>query len=145
MPRVTLQEQPNYKFQFKTIIQAEDLNYAGHLGNDALVRLVQDARKELFVKLGYKELDLGDGKTGIIIGDLVVNFKSEGFESDEIKIESQIGEVTDKSLRIFHKVLKEKDENVLALVETGLVAFNYDTRTVAIFPDGFKKVLMEVV
>ena len=79
MPRVKLESQPKYEFVFETTIQKVDLNYAGHLGNDALLRMLQTARIELFQNRGYKELDLGDGKTGIIIGDLVVNHKGVVF------------------------------------------------------------------
>ncbi len=141
MTRINLQELPNYKFNYNTTIKSSDLNYAGHLGNEALVGIIQDARIELFKDLGFKELDLGDGKSGIIIGDLVVNFKAEGFINDELKIESQIGEITDKSFRIFHKIVKVKDNNLLALAETGVVAFNYKTREVIKIPPGFLKTL----
>lgn len=139
--RITLKKQPKYEFHYKITINRNDLNYANHLGNDVLVRMIQEARIELFKGLGYKELDLGDGKTGIIIADLAVNFKAEGFIGDELRIESHIGEVTDKSLRIFHRIIKEKDDKLLALVETGLVAFDYENREITRIPKDFLKVL----
>ncbi len=121
-----------------------DLNYAGHLGNDALVSLIQEARVSLFHELGYKELDLGDGKTGIIIGDLVINFKAEGFMFDELVIQSQIGEVTEKSMRLFHRMVKKDDNTLLALVESGLIAYDYDNRKITSFPSRFIKTLEKI-
>ena len=141
MPRVVLLEQPRYEFKYEITILNQHLNYAGHLGNDALIGLIQKARIGVFNALGYKELDLGDGKTGIIIGDLAVNFKAEGFLNDKLRIESQVGDVTDKSIRICHRVIKEKDDVVLALVETGLVAFDYASRKITVLPEKFAETL----
>jgi 4-hydroxybenzoyl-CoA thioesterase len=141
MPRVILTEQPDYQFEFNIKIQKKDLNYAGHLGNDALVKKIHEARIDLFKKLGYKELDLGDGKTGIIIGDLIVNYKSEGFKDEDLKIESHIGEITEKSMRIFHRIIKLKDNKILALAETGLITFDYQSREITEIPATFKEIL----
>lgn len=141
MPRVILKEQPDYEFKFITKIQTEDLNYAGHLANEALLKMIQEARIDLIKKLGFKELDLGDGKTGVIIADLVVNYKSEGFEGDELRIESHIGQITERSIRIFHRIFKNKNDILLTLAETGLVAFNYKIREITKFPEPFWEVL----
>ena len=143
--RVILQELPEYKFKFIRTIQKSDLNYASHLGNDNLVSIIQETRIDLFQKLGYSELDLGDGRTGIIIGDLVVNFKGEAFESDELLIESQIGDVTEKSMRLYHRVSKTNDNTLIALVETGLVAFDYTARGIAKWPDELKKGIKKLI
>jgi len=141
MPRVTLNEQSRYEFQYETTIKTTELNYANHLGNDALVGMLQDARVQLFKTLGFRELDLGDGKTGIIIGDLVVNFKSEGFLFDNIKIECHIDEISTKSFRIFYRIRKVPENNLIALAETGLVAFDYTQRQVSELPLEFVKSL----
>ena len=141
MPRVTLEEQNKYEFKFKTTIQTRDLNYANHLGNDALVSLLQESRVALFKKLGFKELDLGDGRTGIIIGDLLINFKAEGFLFDELSIEDHIGDITEKSFRIYSRVVATKNNTVLALAETGVVAFDYKARKITTIPEAFRQAL----
>ena len=127
IPRAKLQEQPEYKFQYKRKIQKSDLNYAGHLGNDNIISIIQEARIAVFNELGFTELDLGDGRTGIIIGDLAVNFKAEGFEGDELLIESQFGEPQENSVRLFYRVTRVTDRVIIALVETGLVAYDYES------------------
>ena len=142
MPRVILKEQLDYEFEFITKIQTKDLNYGGHLGNDALLKMIQEARIDLFQKLGFKELDLGDGKTGVIIGDLVVNYKAEGFEDEELKIESHIGQITEKSLRVFHRIIKIKKDILMTLAETGLIAFDYKSREITEFPEVFWEILV---
>lgn len=144
LSHIKLEEQPEYEFSFEVTIQTRDLNYAGHLGNDALVSIIQETRVSLFQDLGCKELDLGDGKTGIIIGDLIINFKAEGFVFDQLIIESHIGEVTEKSIRLFHRIIKKNDNALLALVETGLIAFDYEKRRISKFPNRFLRSMVKI-
>lgn len=139
MPRIRLNEQPNYEFHYTTRLEPRDINYGGHLGNDTLVSLVGTARAHAFHSLGLREDDLGDGHTGIIMSDLVVNFRSEAFMFDEILIDTHIGEFSSTRFRTFHRVTKEGI--VVALVETGLRTFDYVGREVAPVPDVFLKAL----
>ncbi len=88
-------------------------------------------------KMGFSELDLGDGKTGIIMADLAVNFLSEGFLFDKIIVESAIGEVGNSGFCVFHHF--RRDDESIALAETGIVAFNYGERHVARLPEAFVK------
>ena len=54
--------------------------------------------------MGFSENDLGDGRTGIIMSDLAVNYKAEGFLFDDIAIDTHIGEMQSSSFRIFHRI-----------------------------------------
>ena len=139
MPRIRLREQLSYEFHYTTRLESRDINYGGHLGNDALVSLVGSARVDALHSLGLREVNLGDGKTGIIMADLVVNFRAEGFLFDEIVIDTHVGEFSSNRFRIFHRVTK--GDIVIALVETGLKTFNYTAREVAPVPDTFLKAL----
>jgi len=145
MPRVTLKERSSYEFHYPIKVQVRDLNYAGHLGNDVLIGILQDARANLFNDLGCKELDLGDGKTGIIIADLAVNFKSEGFLFDELRVDSHISEFTEKSFRIYYRIMNVKNNSIIALAETGLIAFDYKTREVTKVPEILKRALDQYI
>jgi acyl-CoA thioesterase FadM len=135
MPRVKLAEQLHYEFHYQVTLQVRDINYGGHLGNDAVVGLIHEARLNLLRQLGCNEMDLGDGQTGLIIGDLVVNYKAEGFMFDCLQIDSHIGEINRNSFRIFHRFTKNGE--ILALAETGIVTFNYQQRRIAFIPDRF--------
>ncbi len=143
MPAIKLKTAFNYEFQYKTKINIRDINYGGHLGNDSLVGILHEARLDLLNKMGFTELDLGDGKTGIIMADLVVNFKKEAFLLDEIIVHSHIEEISNASFRIFHKITRIKDDALIALAETGLVCFNYKERSISQVPESFLKKLKE--
>ena len=135
MPKVKLVKKENYEFEYKVILQVTDINYGGHLGNDALVGIIHEARVNLLTTLGCSEFDLGDGKTGIIMSDLGVNYLGEGFMFDEIIIRSTIDEISNASFRIFHHVTKK--DKTIALVETGIIAFDYNERRITEIPKVF--------
>ncbi|HOJ64326.1 MAG TPA: thioesterase family protein [Spirochaetota bacterium] len=137
MPKIKLKECENYEYQYSTRINIRDINYGGHLGNDSLVGILHEARIDLLNKMGFSELDLGDGKTGIIMSDLAVKFIKEGFLLDEIIVYSHIDEISNASFRIFHKIVRVKDNALLALAETGIVCFNYKEKAISDIPEAF--------
>jgi acyl-CoA thioester hydrolase len=139
MPRIKLQEQPQYEFQYEVVLQPRDVNTAGHLGHETLIALVHSARANLLRSLGLSELDLGDGRTGVIMFDLAVNYRGEGFLFDALRIESHVGEITRTSFRLFYRVTR--GDKILALVETSFLAFNYLNRKVVHVPQTLIKAL----
>ncbi|MBP7553167.1 MAG: thioesterase family protein [Spirochaetes bacterium] len=141
MPKIKLKPLEKYSFVYKTRIHVRDVNYGGHLGNDAIVGLTHEARIDMLEKMGFTELNIGDNETGLIMADLAVNFKEEGFLLDNIEISSQIEEISAASFRAFHKITKEG--RTIALIETGLIAFNYKNKSVAEIPEQFLKKIEE--
>ena len=139
MPRVKLSEQETYEFQSSFQVRPQDINYGGHLGNDNLVSLLGAARAYLFHSMGLSELDLGDGQTGIIITDLVVNYKAEAFLFDELLIETHIDEIAPKGFRLFHRV--RRDVRLIALIEAGIATYNYAVKKTVPVPTAFLKCL----
>lgn len=135
MPRVKLNELEHYRFRHEHIVKISNLNMAGHVGNAQMAELVHDGRITLLKTLGMNEMNIGDGKTGLIMGDLVINFKSELFYDDRVLIESEISEIEGKGLRFFHRISKEG--KTAALAETGFAAFNYAERKICEIPDVF--------
>ncbi len=139
MPTMKLLEQDVYEFQFPLQVRPRDINYVGHLGNDNLLSIVGDARAYLFHSMGFSELDLGDRQTGIIIKDLVANYRAEVFIFDELVVETHIGEIVQKGFRLFHRVKSRR--NIIALVETGIAAYNYAEKKSVPVPASFLKCL----
>jgi len=135
MPRTKLTEQPVYEFCYPITVQPRDINYGGHMGVDALVSVVWTARAEIFRSAGLSEGNLGDNKTGIIMTDFVANLKAEGFVFDELVVHSHIGELTRTGFRFFHRVTR--GQSLVALVETGFLAFDYITQKVTLVPETF--------
>jgi acyl-CoA thioester hydrolase len=141
MPRIRLAEQEVYEFRCSIQVRPQDINYAGHMGNDSLISLAGAARAQLFQSLGLSELDLGDRQTGIIIADLVVNYKAEAFMFDELLVETHLDEFAEKGFRMFHRI--RKDAKLIALVETGFLSYNYSTQKTSPLPASFLKRLAD--
>ena len=135
MPRTKLTELPVYKFRYPITLQPRDINYGGHLGVDSLVSIVGTARAYIFKSAGLSEINLGDGRTGIIMMDLVVNLKAEGFMFDNLEVYTHIGELTKNGFRFFHKVTRGAP--IIALVESGFLAFDYTAEKVTRVPETF--------
>jgi acyl-CoA thioesterase FadM len=139
MSRIKLSEQSEYEFHHTITLQPRDINYGGHLGNDSLVSLLGTVRADTLRSMGLSEADLGDSRTGIIMSDLVVNFRAEGFMFDELLIDTHIGELNRTGFRIFHRVTKGR--TLIALAETGITTFDYVSRKIAPVPGAFLKAL----
>lgn len=135
MPHIKLKARPSYEYAHPLKVRVTDINYGGHLGNEALLGLIHEARAAFLQKLGFNTVKKGEDLLGLIIADINVNFKEEAFAGDQLMIDCQIGEVTPKSFRLFHRIRREKD--VVALVETGLIAYDYQDRKIASLPKGF--------
>ncbi|MFC1567497.1 thioesterase family protein [Thermodesulfobacteriota bacterium] len=71
-----------------------------------------------------------------MLTDLAVNYKGEGFLFDKLIVESTIGELRPKGFRMFHRITTEQNR-LIALAETGIVAFDYHKRKVAPIPESF--------
>ncbi len=134
MARVKLSEQREYEFHYPFTVEVRDLNYAAHLGHDAMVTILWEARVHLFRDLGLHEKDLGDG-TAFVINDLIVNYKKEGFLFDELDVAIHVGELTGASCRFFYRV--SRGGSLVALAEVGLVAFDVEKRRPSRWPGQF--------
>lgn len=140
MPRTKIIEQKQYPFQSQLTVRVSDLNYGAHLGYDRLLTLVQQSRMEMFAQWGMSETDLGDGKTGIVAADAVLNYRGEAFFNDRLIVEICPIEVGLVSFRLAHRVSKI-DGSPIALIEIGFAAFDYKKRSATKLPDVFSEKL----
>jgi acyl-CoA thioesterase FadM len=141
MPRVRLEEQPNYRFRHTVAVRVTDTNLGGHLATEALVGLLQEARAHALRQLGFSSLDLGQANVGLVIADLAVSFRQEGAVFDLLEIESHFGDIGRRSLRQYYRITRNGE--LLALAETGLVCFDYVDRQPVPIPKPFLLALEE--
>ncbi len=139
MPRIKLVELNRYRFSHEQKILISHLNFGGHVGNAQMAELVHDGRYQMLKAMGLNEANIGDDRTGIIMGDLVINFKQELFIDDVITIESDVDEIVEKGFRIFHRILK--NGATAAVAETGFVTFDYVERKICSVPEIFTEKL----
>ena len=134
MSRIKLEMPKKYLFTSTIDVRITDLNYGNHLGNDALISILQEARVRFLNNYGYKELNI-EG-VGIMMADLVVIYKSQSYYGDSLYIEIGIGNISKKSCDIFYRVTKNND-TLVALCKTTVVFFNYQTQKPVRIPEQF--------
>src|SRR5215813_4880916 len=82
MARVKVDLPENFTFSAKIPVRITDINYGGHVGNDTILSILHEARVQYLKYHGYTELNLGGA--GIIMSDVVIEFKNELFYEDTI-------------------------------------------------------------
>ncbi len=125
MPRIKLAVQSVYHFSHAHIVNVNDVNMGGHVGIPQLIAVLHVARREMLVYMGVDENNLGDN-TALIIGDVVINLKSELHLDNILSIDSTVGEIGKKSFRFFHRVLC--NGITAAIVEMGAVVIDKKTK-----------------
>jgi len=130
------------KFNYSTTINVRitDINYGGHLGNDSVLGIIHEARVRLLKQLGFSEGDIGG--VGILMMDAVINFSSEGFYGDELRIDVAVAEITNAGYDIYYRFVNVANNKIIVKAKTNIAFYNYSTgkvsRTPQIFIDKFK-------
>lgn len=133
MPRVQLKPLDHYPFFTDITVRTTDLNYGGHLGNDTLLSLIHEARAAFLASHGFSELDCGGAS--LILADAVLVYQGEAFAGDILRFEVVAGEPSRCGFRLFYRVTRPADGTVIALVENGMVCFDYETRKIQPLPE----------
>ncbi|MEZ4388219.1 MAG: thioesterase family protein [Candidatus Krumholzibacteriia bacterium] len=132
MPRLQLTPRSGYPFCTGLAVRVTDLNYGGHLGNDRLLALLQEARVAFLADHGWSELDCAGA--GLIMTDAAVQYRGEAFAGDRLDIEVALGDATRTGFRIFYRMTRRGDGAIIAVAETGMACFDYQRRRVAPLP-----------
>jgi acyl-CoA thioester hydrolase len=123
-------------FIFKTQIdiRVSDLNYGGHVGNDTMLTLLQEARIRFYRQIGFKDEISFDGSVGQIIADAAIQYKSESFLGDELIIEIAVSDFNKYGFDMLYLVTNKLTRKEVARGKTGIVCFDYVKRKVASIP-----------
>lgn len=116
-------------------VRIGDINYAGHLSNDALIGILHDARYQFYKKMGYTELNI-EG-LGTIMADLIVNYKNESFHGDNLQIDMAVANCTRSSFDLFYNLTIAGTQKVIAIAKTAIVIYDYKVRKIKSIPQGF--------
>jgi len=138
MARIKLKPLAHYSFIIEIKVRITDINFGGHLGNDQLLSLINEARSQFLAQHGFTELDCGGVPT--MMTDAAVLYQGESFFGDVLKFEVAAGEATAIGFRIFFKVTRTSDGKPIALAETGFVCIDYKTKKILLLPDAVKTI-----
>ena len=137
MPRTKLDIPAIFSFSTDIPVRITDINYGGHLGNDSLLSLLQEARVRFLQQYAYSEKDV-EG-SGIIMLDAVVLYKAEAFYGDILRVEVAVADVTSFGCDLLYRVSKIDSSKEVARAKTSIAFFDYERRKVVEVPDGFRR------
>ncbi|SIT90171.1 acyl-CoA thioesterase [Pontibacter indicus] len=135
MPRIKVAIPDHVSFETAIPVRITDLNYGAHLGNDALLSILHEARLQLLKHFGYTELDLGGAS--LIMADVAIEYKGEGFYGDVLTLKLAFDDVHKYGFDITYHVLNQNGKEV-ARAKTGMLCFNYQERKLMALPNEVK-------
>lgn len=141
MARVKLEVPEKIMASFKIPVRIADINYGNHVGNDAFVSIIHEARMLWLQQSGYTELEI-EG-VGLIMSDLAIEFKNESFYGDIIEVRIGVAEISRVSFELYYQLyaLRNDEQLWLANAKTGMVCFDYEAKKVSPLPEILKIML----
>ena len=135
MPRIKLELPEKMLFSTEIPVRITDINYGGHLGNDSILSIVQEARVRFLNKYNYSEKNI-EG-LGIIMTDCAIVYKSESFYGDTLEIKIGLKDFFKYGCDIYYQIINKKTAKDVALIKTGIMFFDYEKRKRDRVPERF--------
>lgn len=134
MARIKFSIPDQFSFSTTIPVRITDVNYGCHLGNDALLGILHEARLRFLQHHGYSEMNLGG--TGLIMADVAIEFKSEAFYGEQLTASVTSSDFTRVGFDLVYKLEKWSNgkASLVALAKTGMVCFDYTSKKITAVP-----------
>ncbi len=126
-------------FSTEIRVRVGDINYGGHLGNDAVLVFAQEARLRFLATAGLSEIDAGG--SSLIMTDAKVVYLTQAYLGDELIVDVAANEVKRARFHLVYRLRRPADKFVIALVSTGLACFDYEKNKPARMGSKLKELL----
>lgn len=126
MPRIKVNLPETFLFSTQIPVRITDLNYGAHLGNDALLSILHEARVQFLRHVGLTEFDAATGR-GTIMADVAIEYKGEAFYGDMLHIQLAANDFHSYGFDVVYSV-KNQDGRAIARAKTGMLAFDFTAR-----------------
>ncbi len=137
MSRVKIDLPGHFDFSAEFPVCIGQVNAAYHLGNDALISLLNESFLRFLEHKGFPELNL-DGLVPVN-ADLTVIYRSEAFRGDVLKIEGAAVDLTRHRFNYVCRVTNTKTGKEVAVSRIGMAFFDLQNRKKVGIPDSFLK------
>ncbi|MFZ4619566.1 MAG: acyl-CoA thioesterase [Bacteroidota bacterium] len=136
MPRIKLELPTQFHFTTEIPIRISDINYGGHLGNDAVLSIIHEARLRMLIEHGWTEMSI-EG-VGLIMSDSAVLYKSEAFYGESLRIQIAVKDFSRFGCDIYYLIRERESGREVVQAKTGIAFFNYQERKLAPVPEKFQ-------
>ena len=133
MARVKVELPTSFLVTVQIPVRITDPNYGAHLGNDALLSILHEARVQLLAHLGTPEFDPAT-KLGFIMADVAIEYQGEAFYGDVLHLRLGTLDAHKYGFDIGYEVQNQAGKAV-ARAKTGMLCFDYNTRKLRGLPE----------
>ena len=137
MPRIKLDIPKTFHFVTEIPIRITDINYGGHLGNDAVLSILHETRVRFLMEKGYTEFNI-EG-IGLIMTDSAIVYKSEAFYGESLRIQIAVKDFSTFGCDFYYLVRERESGRDVVQAKTGIAFFDYQERKLAHVPEKFKR------
>ncbi|MFO1433345.1 MAG: thioesterase family protein [Candidatus Competibacteraceae bacterium] len=141
MARLHFELPADFLFATELEVRIADINYAGHLSNDALLALLHEARVRFLASYGLREPDAFG--FSLVIADAAVIYKSEAFQGEVLKIEVTVTDFNKYGCDFVYRVTEKQSGREVARAKIGMVFFSYAERRIQPMPEPFRMLFSE--
>lgn len=141
MTRLKINIPQNLLASFIIPVRITDINYGNHVGNNAMVEIIHEARVQFLNKYGWTEFDVSG--VSLIMSELSIEYKKEAFYKDELTVKVFSGEISAIGFDLFYSISAIRDGTIttIAHAKTGMICYNYQTKKVERIPEKLKSFL----
>jgi acyl-CoA thioester hydrolase len=141
MSRVKISLPHQFSFSASIPIRIGDINYGNHVGNDAVLSIIHEARVQFLNSYGFTELNCGG--EGLIMTDVAIEFKKEIFYGDVVEAKVAATNFTNIGFDLYYQLSVIRDNNPLlvAAAKTGMICYNYTQKKITAVPAAVKTAL----
>ncbi|MBX2991207.1 MAG: thioesterase family protein [Bacteroidetes bacterium] len=137
MSRIKLDLPAATHFTTDIPVRITDINYGGHLGNDALLSLIHEARVRFLRRYGYSELDI-EGRS-IIMSDVAIVYKAEAFHGNILEFAVSAVDFHRFGCDLFYRITHKDSGKEVARAKTGIVFYDYPAKKLVSVPATFQQ------
>lgn len=114
-------------------VRIGDMNYGRHLGHDAVIALLHEARAQAFVALGFREWDVAGRPC--VVADLAIRYRAEAWWPDALEVDTAIPHPTGRGFSVYQRLRRPADERTVAVARLTLVLLDPGTGKPVMIPD----------
>lgn len=135
MSRIKIQLPQTFSFSTSIPVRITDVNYGGHVGNDAVLSLIHEARMQFLKHFNFSEMNFG--RVGMIMADVAIEFKNESFYGDILEANVTAISTGRVSFDIYYKLTKQNEgkDVIIAVAKTGMICYDYNRKKIVAIPE----------
>ncbi len=136
MSRIKLTLPKEFIFDTFINVRIDDINYGGHLSNDAVLSLIHEARVRFFQHYNYTEFNVES--VSLIMADTAIVYKSESFQGDQLQAFVTPDNFSRAGFDLYYRLFRPSDQQEIAHAKTGMICYDYEEERVVGVPPALK-------